>query len=540
MRRENNMKKSIMKLTCWILALTMLICNTKLSVNASEKIGDDDKVSLEYEEVILDNIESIITEMFSKEDTRESGNLNLDDLEMIEGIGNGETEITPQWGTKPHELSVDDDYGAELTAFLKTMCMIPDCPERSEGMPDEEYVKITYNINNTCDEAGDRNYLDLELSDTITLSDGSIFRADDITVDLKKHAILHGRGNYVASLRFLYTVAMNLVNETYSGTNVEVLQAAINDSLAVGDVENDTFYGESSTYANPTIQWFNDVGNPDGHEYIVNIYGGSDKKDESKDMFSSLEQRLTLEKCIYIVANMPISGTQAAYEELETGYSNVAAANVFEVKTALKIIGMATHLCGDIYAHKTVVPLDVTFVSTEAPSQASDRDNKTIYRGKNGSDFQGLGRWSATHGIKTLISAGTTITTQQIRQWQRQKTTQYPDSTKFYNERLNTGTKQLVANMYDNFFNGSSLGNMGFYVNWFLHTNYSLRLANLKLYTYSIGSQPTMQSRLTRLEQLDSAVAMSDVYPVGGYTTPRNNVNTWKKGYVSSLIISSY
>ena len=88
--------------------------------------------------------------------------------------------------------------------------------------------------------------------------------------------------------------------------------------------------------------------------------------------------------------------------------------------------------------------------------------------------------------------------------------------------------------MYDNFFNGTSLGNMGFYLNWFLHTNYSLRLENLKLYAYSISSQPTLSDRLARLTALDSSVAMSDVVPSGGYTTPNDTTNTWKKGYVSS------
>lgn len=169
------------------------------------------------------------------------------------------------------------------------------------------------------------------------------------------------------------------------------------------------------------------------------------------------------------------------------------------------------------------------------------RDNATIYKGwydveqNIGYDFYGNGRWSARHGIKTLVTSGSTITTEQIDLWRLENApTGYADVAKFYNERLSIGSKQLVANMYDNFFNGNSLGNTGFYVNWFLHTNYDLRLANLKVYTFSIGSAPTIQARLERLRALDSAVAMSDIVPADGFTTPDDTVNTWNKGYIAS------
>lgn len=89
--------------------------------------------------------------------------------------------------------------------------------------------------------------------------------------------------------------------------------------------------------------------------------------------------------------------------------------------------------------------------------------------------------------------------------------------------------------MYDNFFGGSKLGSMGFYVNWFLHSNYSLRLANLRRYTHLIGSEPTNADRAERLKELDSTVAISDVAPSGRYTTPSDTTTTWNKGYVSYI-----
>lgn len=294
--------------------------------------------------------------------------------------------------------------------------------------------------------------------------------------------------------------------------------------MGSNDVANGTLYGENKTYGTQKINWVSDSSY--AYPYMGSI--------TASDTFSSLNQRLGLEKAIYLVANCWFEGQNDAYNELlDSGkYSNVVSSNSFQIKTALKIIGIATHICGDLYAHKTVVPTNVTFSATTVPSS---RNNATIYRGASNLDFNGSGRWSAKHGIKTLIAAGSTITTQQITMWQLSgSTTGYPDSIYFYNERLSTAAKQLVANMYDNFFNGTSLGNMGFYVNWFLHTNYSLKLANLKLYTYSIGSQPTIADRLTRLNNLDSTVALSDVVPSGGYKTPDQSGNSWKKGYVAS------
>lgn len=452
----------------------------------------------EYEAIMQNNIEDAISDIFDELDISESENVAI----------NGGT-VEPLWGSGSHQGSVTTGYGTNLTTLLKTMSLVPD----------NTTYTLEYSIN------GSSNYFGLTESSTITLSNGSIFSASDTTT-LKYKALLHGRGNYVATLRFLYTVARNLVNNIYSGTNLSKIQQAINASLGSTDIANGTFYGESKTYCNPKITWTDASENDNGYQYIESV--------NATDTFTSLQQRLGLEKAIYIVANTWFEGQNDAYDELLDGgkYSNVVSSNSFQIKTALKIIGIATHLCGDLYAHKTVVPTNTTFTATTVPSS---RNDSTIYKGAKNLDFNGSGRWSAKHGIKTLVSAGSTITTQQITQWQKtNSTTEYPDSVNFYNKRFTTASKQLVANMYDNFFNGTSLGNMGFYLNWFLHTNYSLRLENLKLYAYSISSQPTLSDRLARLTALDSSVAMSDVVPSGGYTTPNDTTNTWKKGYVSS------
>ncbi len=431
----------------------------------------------------------------------------------------------PLWGGGGHQSTVAE-YGTNLTAFLKTMSKVPD---------DTKYTMYK--------SLSDANYLGLPSSGAISLSDNSLLYYNDTTYNFRQYAILHGRGNYVASLRFLYSVAKNLVDssKSYSSTNnLQALKDAITDAVGADNIANGTFYGENKTYCNPHLS--KQENGPDWVwasgtiQYINHISVAS--------IFTSRNQRANLEKAMYLVANYHFDGQDEAYKEVLKAYNIPSSVSEFRVKTALKIIGIATHLCGDIYAHKTVVPLDVTFSGlTTVPDK---RDNSTIYKGKefttdsNGAetyyDFNGKGRWSARDGIKTLINAGSTITTQQITQWQNTKETGYPDSTAFYNERLSVGAKQLVANMYDNFFNGSTLGSMGFYVNWFLHDDYTLKLANLKLYAYSIGSQPTMASRLTKLGKLDSAVAMSDVKPTGDYIIPSSTSsdNPWKKGYTSS------
>lgn len=406
------------------------------------------------------------------------------------------------WGKGSHESTVDN-YGDDLTLFLKIVSMVPD---------NEDYT-LSNSLNGS-------NYLNLNSNSVITLSNGTNFTMND-PYHLRYKSILHGRGNYVASVRFLYTVARNLVTKTYSGTRLQKIQSAINASISSSDLAYGTLYGDNTTYATQRIKWVSDETYP--YEYIGKV-------DETMS-FTAEEQRILLEKAIYIISNTWFEGQNNAYNEILSKYSNVSSNNSFEVKTALKIIGIATHLCGDLYAHKTVVPINTVFSATTVPST---RNNKTIYRGSK-SDFNGNGRWSAKHGVRTLITGNSIITTQQLRAWQYgSDKTGYPDSIYFYNERLSVASKQLVANMYDNFFNGESLGHMGFYVNWFLHTNYSLKLANLKLYSYLIGSQPTRPERLDILNKLDSKVALSDVKPANGYTTPDDSVNTWKSGYGSS------
>ena len=317
------------------------------------------------------------------------------------------------------------------------------------------------------------------------------------------------------------------MNNAYYGTKIQILQSAINDSLGSNDVANHTFYGDNKTYCYPDIKWEHYT---EDYQYIARV-------EKSKE-FTAEKQRLYLEKFIYLVANTYFTGQNNAYDEVLENYSNDSPQ--FATIVALKIIGIATHLCGDIYAHKTVVPLDTTFTATVVPST---RNNKTIYRGKahvdnaDGTktyyDFNGLGRWSMKNGIKTLIEKGSTITTQQITQWQNKNTTAgYPDSTAFYNERLSVGATKLVENMYKNFFDGDDLGTKKFYLKWFLHNNYSLRLANLYRYAYLSGVV-TDGTDIGRLKQLDSVVSVSDVAPAGNYTTPSDNSTTWNKGYLS-------
>lgn len=339
-----------------------------------------------------------------------------------------ESEAEPQWGGGGHQSVVATKYGTKLATFLKNMAIAPD----------NTTYDFAYSMNHG-------NYLNLNSSSTIKLSDGLEFKVSD-SLNLRKNSILHGRGNYVASLRFLYTVAKNLVNNAYYGTKIQILQSAINDSLGSNDVANHTFYGDNKTYCYPDIKWEHYT---EDYQYIARV-------EKSKE-FTAEKQRLYLEKFIYLVANTYFTGQNNAYDEVLENYSN--ASPQFATIVALKIIGIATHLCGDIYAHKTVVPLDTTFTATVVPST---RNNKTIYRGKahvdnaDGTktyyDFNGLGRWSMKNGIKTLIEKGSTITTQQITQWQNKNTTAgYPDSTAFYNERLSVGATKLVENMYKKF-----------------------------------------------------------------------------------------
>lgn len=484
----------VMTLVMGISSMPMANCMVVKAEEAPQEyvvMAEDEAEYSAYTEEMAEGLDEIMSDIFAEEQNEiENGNIS-------------EPDIMPLWGGPAHESTVDS-YGTNITSFMKVMCKVPD--------------NDSYTLASSCNS---KDYLGLKSGNQIVLSNGAVLPASD-TQKFREMAVLHGRGNYVASLRFLYTVAYNLMNNSYSGTKIQKIQGAINDSLAAGDVANGTFYGELKMYANPRIGWVASNGN--ANQYIGRI--------NANKPFSSLDQRLTLEKAIYIIANMHFEGQENAYTEAKSKYSNVTTKNAFETRLALKIIGMATHLCGDIYAHKTVVPLNVTFSATAVPAS---RGEKVIYRG-TAVDFNGNGRWSAAHGIKKLVESGSTITTQQITEWQMNKGagTDYPDEKTFYPDRLQIGSKQLVANMYDNFFNGKSLGNTKFYVNWFLHKNYTLRLANLKLYAYSIGSQPTKADRLELLNKLDSAVAMSDVVPANGYTLPGDAGSTWKKGIVSS------
>ncbi len=429
------------------------------------------------------------------------------------------------WGSANHESTVNISDFPIVEDFMKYMSSVPDNDAYTLG-----------------DSIEFENYFGLTEGSYIVLSNGSRFYTNDIYAFPYK-AVLHGRGNYVSSLRFLYSVAKNLVdpNNNYTGSRIDKLSAAIEDSLGPNDIANNTFYGDSNSYCDSYCDW-RVIPTETNKQYIhgVGIKNVVAKFGGGSSLFSSLEQRLLLEKAIYLICNYYIPDQTLAYNELLNSgkFSNVTAENGFEVRAALKILGLATHLCGDIYAHKTVVPIgsSTTFVSNTIQGA---RDETAIYRG-TATDFYGYGRWTGPSGIKTLISGNSAITTQSINEWQidvKNSTIKYADSALFYSDRLEIGAKDLVDNMYDNFFNGNSLGHMGFYTNWFLHENYTLRLANLKYYAYITGIAPERGDRKQKLHNLDSAVCLADVFLSSSFAPPTNTVDGyWGKGYVTSYV----
>lgn len=170
------MKKPL-KTLCLILSLTILIGSFLVQAESN---------ATEYESLLQENVENAISDIFNNE---------ANDID-VGSMDNG--TVMPLWGGGSHESTVTTSYGTQLTAFLKTMCTVPD----------DGSVNFTYSLSKS-------NYLGLTSTSILTLSNGSTFTpSDSFTFGYKK--IFHGRGNYVASIRFLYTVAKNLVNNTYS------------------------------------------------------------------------------------------------------------------------------------------------------------------------------------------------------------------------------------------------------------------------------------------------------------------------------------
>lgn len=226
--------KTFIRIISLFLIFVLLVSNTLI---LAENEMNNETLSEEYKYGLEENIADVFSDIFANETQGDDSS-------------NG---ITPRWNQERHEETVDESYGTLLTNFMKTMSFVPDNND----------MTLEYSV-------GQRNYLGLSIGSIITLSDGTEFEVLDkealeankinynnIKINLKERAILHGRGNYVASLRFLYTVAKNLVDNTYTGTEIEKIQQAINASFGTTDVANNTLYGENKTYCKHIIDWTN-------------------------------------------------------------------------------------------------------------------------------------------------------------------------------------------------------------------------------------------------------------------------------------------
>lgn len=222
---------------------------------------------------------------------------------------------------------------------------------------------------------------------------------------------LHGVYNYVANLHFLYEVAKGAKSVDLSNAS------KVTDYVKKVNVQ----HSYDATYGNSSINLLRDV--------LVNACTGSNglTKKLEKDYdykFNTNEQR------IYV------------------------------------ILGMAAHLLGDTFAHRTMVPKNVNWGST--------KDNHTFIKG----DFTNLADFQ--NRVKAEV-----IEFRDIKNYLNSSATNiYTDQTDFYSNRY-TATKKAVANLFKRYSNNKPFSVLQFYTE--TETGFGRKLNNLTNYAKSAG-----------------------------------------------------
>lgn len=146
------------------------------------------------------------------------------------------------------------------------------------------------------------------------------------------------------------------------------------------------------------------------------------------------------------------------------------------------MLGIAAHLLGDTYAHRTMVPTDVKW--------GSSKDNQTFVK----NDFTD---WTK---FKTRVTANV-IEFRDIKSYLKNvDANNYTDKTDFYSNRYK-GTKKAVANLFKRFGNNNT-----FSVKKFYHgdeTGFGRLLNNLSAYAISAGYSDDLSQNSTKEYRVD-------------------------------------
>ncbi len=447
------------------------------------------------------------------------------------------------WGGSDHSASIPSSFSGMTSAEKNILKVFSQIPDNTNVTFKNLYKKTVtaggysfYNyFSSTATERGTALYLtDGDSNKIIYSNDGIFLKYDGETqdeVDFDQKKILHGRQNYVASLKFLYTVAHNLWSGTYysktGATRRKIIRDAMKDALPTNEEtgSSETFYGDSKKY---------------GYAVAKDTNGGAFTIDTITytDGCTAYYQQLHLQRMVYLAANCKSDTLKLTYTNMPTHYT-------FQREAALKVLGIALHLLGDVYAHRTVLPTKQADGSCNTSFSATTRTNatdgttykSTIYRydgANNATNLFSGDRWSGTDGIQTVIkengtvSGGAKITTRQLNyMWQSTiKGSYYEDNSTFLNTRYNF-TKVAVKNMLTLFYSNDSFGTSIFKVTGVSGIKVQ-RIADLRRYMSFIENHLPADEKVTGeayLKYYDSKVTVSDIYNEG--KAPTNSSTAW-------------
>ena len=453
-----------------------------------------------------------------------------------------DVEFEALWGGARHEETVTnalstDDLTQKQIDIVKIFSVIPDLnadhitfarlydgvPESKDDYKNRTGISVsingqTYNFANYI-----RNRTNLYYADTDSNHYINSATAGD-NIHFMKDYILHGRYNYVLSIRYLYDVAKYLWYEDDYKTET-YRKAIINNAITSvysGNASN--LYGDTTKYS------FKEL-NIDATSGTVSITQKQRKFYYDNDSYNNIEQRNlrnTLDEMIYLAANCEFVGDSFGYRlGFSTNNDNYPHIN-FQKEAALKVLGIAIHLLGDTYAHRTIIQENVNFINGVQPTSIPAY---TIYSGlekdsdgniTNRYDFSRNGYWSGAHGIKTLINDGAKrmlMNTHQIKEWQKAGvgglTGCYEDYIAFLPERYEFA-KRSVVKLVNLFINNEDFDADVFRVDNNASVQSNQRLADLRQFVFlsnSIPSTYTVGSTAYKnyLRYYDSATSTSDI-----------------------------
>lgn len=391
-----------------------------------------------------------------------------------------DVEFEALWSSSRHQETVTSASNAssftqkELN-IVKVFSAIPDKDDITFKKLQENPVTVKINSVNYSFENYFSDGTNLYYSDGDTYLETAITAVydDDIgnNTDLFKNSILHGRYNYVANLRYLFNVAKYLwTSDDYKGETVDgTLQmydrrTIIRNALkAAHNKDANDLYKDTNHYTEKSFSFNTSAETVNVTEKPLKAYYDS-------ALISSEEHNLrnTLDEMIYLAVDCKFVGNSTNMKLVASDYTSnnslgITSTNserfIFQRESALKVLGIAIHLLGDIYAHKTVIQNNMVLESGNQPGTLDEDTGYYIYKGATGYDFNHNGFWDSEYGIVSLMWCPSDymmlMTTHQLKNpWQyaerstsyekkKKAIGKYEDNIMFLPERYNFSKKSV-------------------------------------------------------------------------------------------------